>query len=74
MEKWRTGSVTTMGVVSSAVAGMVASPACGEINTLGAVVTGLVVGAVSAYAVTLKFRFGVDDTLDVVGGCTASAV
>ncbi|SCD48226.1 ammonium transporter, Amt family, partial [Streptomyces sp. OspMP-M43] len=68
VEKWRTGRVTTMGVVSSAVAGMVAiTPACGEINTLGAVVTGLVVGAVCAFAITLKFRFGVDDTLDVVG-------
>ncbi|MEU9319995.1 ammonium transporter [Streptomyces sp. NPDC048295] len=68
VEKWRTGTVTTMGVVSSAVAGMVAiTPACGEINTLGAVVTGLVVGAVCAFAVTLKYRFGVDDTLDVVG-------
>ncbi|WP_328723272.1 ammonium transporter [Streptomyces sp. NBC_00247] len=68
VEKWRTGKVTTMGVVSSAVAGMVAiTPACGEINTLGAVVTGLVVGAVCAFAITLKYRFGVDDTLDVVG-------
>ncbi|MFF2327381.1 MULTISPECIES: ammonium transporter [unclassified Streptomyces] len=68
VEKWRTGRVTTMGVVSSAVAGMVAiTPACGEINTLGAVITGLVVGAVCAFAITLKFRFGIDDTLDVVG-------
>lgn len=67
-EKWRTGSVSTMGVVSSALAGMVAiTPACGEIDTLGAVVTGLVVGVVSAFAVTLKYRFGIDDTLDVVG-------
>ncbi|MFJ1590799.1 ammonium transporter [Kitasatospora albolonga] len=68
VEKWRTGRVTTMGVVSSAVAGMVAiTPACGEIDTLGAVITGLVVGAVCAFAITLKFRFNVDDTLDVVG-------
>ncbi|WP_405793017.1 ammonium transporter [Streptomyces sp. NBC_01506] len=68
VEKWRTGKVTTVGVVSSAVAGMVAiTPACGEINTLGAVITGLVVGAVCAFAITLKFRFNVDDTLDVVG-------
>ncbi|MEE1772323.1 hypothetical protein PUR34_30185 [Streptomyces sp. JV185] len=36
-------------------------------NTLGAVVTGLVVGAVCAFAVTLKYRFGVDDTLDAMG-------
>ncbi|WUV71879.1 ammonium transporter [Streptomyces sp. NBC_01477] len=68
VEKWRTGTVTTMGVVSAAVAGMVAiTPACGEINPLGAVVTGLVTGAVCAFAITLKFRFGIDDTLDVVG-------
>lgn len=43
------------------------TPACGEIDTLGAVITGLVVGAVCAFAITLKFRFNVDDTLDVVG-------
>ncbi|MEL5955068.1 ammonium transporter [Streptomyces sp. CLV115] len=68
VEKWRTGTVTTVGVVSSAVAGMVAiTPACGEIDTLGAVITGLVVGAVCAFAITLKYRFDVDDTLDVVG-------
>ncbi|MER5743364.1 ammonium transporter [Streptomyces sp. NPDC002225] len=68
VEKWRTGTVTTMGVVSSAVAGMVAiTPACGEVNALGAVITGLVVGAVCAFAITLKYRFSVDDTLDVVG-------
>ncbi|WNI16197.1 ammonium transporter [Actinacidiphila sp. ITFR-21] len=68
VEKRRTGRVTTVGVVSAAVAGMVAiTPACGEVNTLGAVITGLVVGAVCAYAITLKYRLGVDDTLDVVG-------
>ncbi|WP_328466239.1 ammonium transporter [Streptomyces sp. NBC_00448] len=68
VEKWRTGNVSTTGVVSAAVAGMVAiTPACGEINTLGAVITGLVAGAVCAFAITLKFRFNVDDTLDVVG-------
>lgn len=68
VEKWRTGTVTTMGVVSAAVAGMVAiTPACGEVDTLGAVITGLVVGAVCAFAITLKYRFDVDDTLDVVG-------
>ncbi|MGC5341833.1 ammonium transporter [Streptomyces sp. DT24] len=68
VEKWRTGRVTTTGVVSSAVAGMVAiTPACGEIDTTGAVVTGLVVGLVCAFAITLKYRVGVDDTLDVVG-------
>ncbi|MEW1864288.1 ammonium transporter [Streptomyces sp. NBC_00669] len=68
VERWRTGTVTTVGVVSAAVAGMVAiTPACGEINTLGAVITGLVTGAVCAFAITLKFRLNLDDTLDVVG-------
>ncbi|MFG2610176.1 ammonium transporter [Streptomyces anulatus] len=68
VERLRTGRVTTTGVVSSAVAGMVAiTPACGEIDPLGAVVTGLVTGVVCAYAITLKYRFGIDDTLDVVG-------
>jgi len=43
------------------------TPACGEVDPWGALVTGLVAGLVCAYAVTLKYRFGVDDTLDVVG-------
>ncbi|MEV7777455.1 ammonium transporter [Kitasatospora sp. NPDC088351] len=68
VEKWRTGRVSTMGVLSSAVAGMVAiTPACGEIDPTGALVTGLVAGVVCAFAVTLKYRFDVDDTLDVAG-------
>jgi len=68
VEKWRTGEAGMMGVASAAVAGMVAiTPACGEVDPWGALVTGLVAGLVCAYAVTLKYRFGVDDTLDVVG-------
>ncbi|MFF9297401.1 ammonium transporter [Streptomyces althioticus] len=68
VEYWRTSKVTMMGVGSAAVAGMVAiTPACGEIDPTGALVTGLVAGAFCAYAVTLKYRLNVDDTLDVVG-------
>ncbi|MFC9851323.1 ammonium transporter [Streptomyces prasinus] len=68
VEYWRTRRVTMMGVGSGAVAGMVAiTPACGEIDPTGALITGLVAGAVCAYAVTLKYRLNVDDTLDVVG-------
>ena len=68
VERWRTGGVTTVGVASGALAGMVAiTPACGEISPTGAVVTGLVAGFVCAFAVTLKYRINVDDTLDVVG-------
>lgn len=68
VEYWRTKQVSMMGVGSAAVAGMVAiTPACGEIDPEGALITGLVAGFVCAFAVTLKYRLNVDDTLDVVG-------
>ncbi|MFE1612794.1 ammonium transporter [Streptomyces albidoflavus] len=68
VEYWRTRRVTMMGVGSAAVAGMVAiTPACGEVDPVGALITGLVAGLVCAFAVTLKYRLNVDDTLDVVG-------
>lgn len=68
VEYARTRRVTMMGVGSGAVAGMVAiTPACGEIDPTGALITGLVAGAVCAFAVTLKYRLKADDTLDVVG-------
>lgn len=68
IELWRIGRVQMTGVASAAVAGMVAiTPACGEISPVGALITGLVAGLVCAYAVTWKYRVGVDDTLDVVG-------
>lgn len=68
VERWQTKKVSMMGVGSAAVAGMVAiTPACGEIDPTGALITGLVAGAVCAFAVTLKYRINVDDTLDVVG-------
>ncbi|MGH3966883.1 MAG: ammonium transporter, partial [Mycobacterium sp.] len=49
-------------------AGLVAiTPSCSSVNVLGALVVGLVAGVVCALAVGLKFRFGFDDSLDVVG-------
>ena len=36
-------------------------------NILGALIVGAVAGAACAYAVGLKFKFGLDDSLDVVG-------
>lgn len=51
-----------------AVAGLVAmTPAAGYVAPVGGIVIGLVAGAVCALAVGLKFRFGFDDSLDVVG-------
>jgi Amt family ammonium transporter len=67
VEKLRDGRPTTLGAASGAVAGAVGiTPACGFVNTVGATVIGLVAGAACALAVGLKFRLGVDDSLDVL--------
>jgi ammonium transporter, Amt family len=67
-ERIRDGKPTTLGAASGIVAGLVAiTPSCSSVNTLGALVIGLVAGVVCALAVGLKFRLGFDDSLDVVG-------
>ncbi|WP_184846992.1 ammonium transporter [Allocatelliglobosispora scoriae] len=64
----RDGKPTLVGASSGAVAGLVAiTPACGFISPWAAVVVGLIAGAVCALAVSLKYKFGYDDSLDVVG-------
>jgi Amt family ammonium transporter len=58
---------TTLGAASGAVAGLVAiTPACAFISPIGAIIVGLVAGALCALAVGLKYRFNFDDSLDVV--------
>ncbi|HWU07970.1 MAG TPA: ammonium transporter [Streptomyces sp.] len=67
-EKIRHGSFTTLGAASGAVAGLVAiTPAGGAVSPLGAVAIGVIAGVLCAMAVGLKYRFGYDDSLDVVG-------
>ncbi|MFZ5851422.1 MAG: ammonium transporter [Actinomycetota bacterium] len=67
-EKLRDGHATTLGAASGAVAGLVAiTPAAGFVSPLGAVLIGLAAGTLCALAVGLKYRFGYDDALDVVG-------
>jgi Amt family ammonium transporter len=67
-EKKRDGKATTLGVASGAIAGAVAiTPACGYLNPLGALILGLIAGVASSWAVTRKYKFGYDDSLDVVG-------
>ncbi|MFH8348705.1 ammonium transporter [Streptomyces sp. NPDC018045] len=67
-EKIRHGSFTTLGAASGAVAGLVAiTPACGAVSPLGAIAVGAIAGVLCAMAVGLKYRFGYDDSLDVVG-------
>ncbi|WP_458318945.1 ammonium transporter [Mycolicibacterium brisbanense] len=68
VEQIRDGKPTTFGAASGVVAGLVAiTPSCGTVNTLGAVVVGVAAGVVCSFAIGLKFRFGYDDSLDVVG-------
>ncbi|MTE12161.1 ammonium transporter [Nocardia aurantiaca] len=68
VEARRDGKPTTFGAASGAVAGLVAiTPSCGEVNTMGAVVVGLVAGVVCSFAVSWKFKGNYDDSLDVVG-------
>ena len=67
-EKRRDGKATTLGVASGAIAGaVVITPACGYVNPLGALILGLITGFISNYAVSRKYKFGYDDSLDVVG-------
>jgi Amt family ammonium transporter len=68
VEQLRDGKPTTVGAASGAVAGLVAiTPACAFVSPLGAIAIGLIAGMLCATAVSLKFRFGFDDALDVVG-------
>jgi Amt family ammonium transporter len=67
-EKLRDGHATSLGAASGAVAGLVAiTPSCSSVTPLGAIILGFVAGIVCALAVSLKYRFGFDDSLDVVG-------
>ncbi len=67
-EKIRDGHATSLGAASGVVAGLVAiTPACSSLSPLGALLLGLLAGVLCALAVGLKYRFGYDDSLDVVG-------
>ncbi len=63
------GKPSLLGVVSGAVAGLVAiTPAAGFAGPMGAIVLGLVTGAACLWGVTgLKHMLGYDDSLDVFG-------
>ena len=68
VEKIRDGHPTSLGAASGVVAGLVAiTPACGSVSPLGSIAIGAIAGVACAYAVGLKYRFGYDDSLDVVG-------
>jgi Amt family ammonium transporter len=67
-EKFRDGHPTSLGAASGAISGLVAiTPACAFVAPWAAVVIGFLAGVICALAVGLKYRFGFDDALDVVG-------
>ncbi|GLY16166.1 ammonium transporter [Kineosporia rhizophila] len=68
VERFRDGHPTSLGAASGVVAGLVAiTPAANSVSPVGAVIIGVVAGVLCALAVGLKYRFGYDDSLDVVG-------
>jgi Amt family ammonium transporter len=62
------GKPTTLGAASGAIAGLATiTPAAGFVGPNSAVLIGIIAGACCYFGVTLKGRFGYDDSLDVVG-------
>jgi Amt family ammonium transporter len=59
---------TTLGAASGAVAGMVAiTPCAGFVPPYAALLIGLIAGLACSKAVRMKFKLGIDDSLDVLG-------
>jgi Amt family ammonium transporter len=68
VERVRNGHATSLGAASGIIAGLVAiTPACSSVDPLGAMAIGAIASAACAIAVSLKFKIGYDDSLDVVG-------
>jgi ammonium transporter, Amt family len=62
------GKPTAVGAATGAVAGLVAiTPGAGFVEPWAAILIGGIAGLLCYKAVTLKSRFGFDDSLDVVG-------
>ncbi len=67
LEKKLVGKPTALGGASGVVAGLVAiTPSAGFLDPLPALLLGLIAGAVCLWAVKLKFRVKIDDSLDVL--------
>ena len=68
LERVRDGHATSLGAASGVVAGLVTiTPAAGDMTPLTSIILGAIGGALGCWGVGLKYRFGFDDTLDVVG-------
>jgi ammonium transporter, Amt family len=67
-EYFQRGKASVLGAASGSVAGLVAiTPAAGFVTPGAAVIIGAVGGVLCYLAVSVKFKFGYDDALDVVG-------
>jgi Amt family ammonium transporter len=67
-EKLRYGKSTALGAASGAVTGLVAiTPCAGWVSPMGSIFIGFIAGFLCAFAISIKNRFGLDDSLDVVG-------
>lgn len=67
-ERIRDGHATTLGAASGIVAGLVAiTPCAGFVGGMSPLIIGFLAGVVCLLAISLKNRFGYDDSLDVIG-------
>ncbi len=67
IETWQRGKPTAVGVATGAVAGLVAiTPAAGFVSPLAAVLIGFAAAVLCSWALQLKLRLRLDDTLDVL--------
>ncbi|KAB1660858.1 ammonium transporter [Pseudoclavibacter sp. CFCC 13796] len=61
------GHATSLGAISGVLAGLVGiTPAANSVSVMGAVVIGLIAGAIAYWALSLKAKLGYDDALDAV--------
>jgi len=68
IERWRQGKVTSLGLASGIVAGLVAvTPAAGHIRPLAALLLGALAAVACYFAVQAKTTLGYDDSLDAFG-------
>lgn len=68
VEMAKTGKVSTIGMASGIIAGLATiTGAAGFVGSMHSFVFGALAGIICFFAIEAKFRFGFDDSLDVVG-------
>lgn len=68
IEHFHAGKMTALGFASGMLAGLVAvTPAAGVVQPAGALMLGIIASLVIYYLLTLKIKFGYDDSLDAFG-------